>query len=211
MKAEPDLLLVVDSRTLPIGSRRGTQQASGSPCDQLCLPERLAWKEYRAKAMLGYVDAVLAVLPFEPAVMQRLGGPETHFVGHRLVEPPGHPTCTTSAPRDGARDPLGSKRTILLLPGSRGGEIAQLLPIFGQAMQEFVTRNGETRFICHCGPPGSACARDDARLAHKAGNRRRRRGKMAGFDEADAAIAASGTVILELALAYVPVAVDLQG
>lgn len=212
VKAEPDLLLVVDSPdfTHRVAKKVRSKRPDLPVINYVC-PSVWAWKEYRAKAMLGYVDAVLAVLPFEPAVMQRLGGPETHFVGHRLSSHPDIRGVRQARQARGPR-PLGSKRTILLLPGSRGGEIAQLLPIFGEAMQEFVARSGETRFIL------PTVARQEARVREMTRDWPTRpeivvgdAAKWQAFEEADAAIAASGTVILELALAYVPVVSTYKG
>lgn len=212
VQAEPDLLLVVDSPdfTHRVAKKVRSKRPDLPVVNYVC-PSVWAWKEYRAKAMLGYVDAVLAVLPFEPAVMQRLGGPETHFVGHRLSSQPDIRRVRQARQARGPR-PLGSKRTILLLPGSRGGEITQLLPIFGEAMQEFVARNGETRFIL------PTVARQEARVREMTRDWPSRpeivvgdAAKWQAFEEADAAIAASGTVILELALAYVPVVSTYKG
>ncbi len=174
-------------------------------------PSVWAWKEYRAKAMLDYVDAVLAVLPFEPGVMQRLGGPETHFVGHRLASHPNIRRVREARKARGTR-PVGEKRTILLLPGSRGGEITQLLPIFGQAMEEFVARNGDTRFVLPTVPRQEARVREiTAGWALRPEIVLGDEAKWRAFEDADAAIAASGTVILELALAHVPVVSTYKG
>jgi lipid-A-disaccharide synthase len=212
VQAEPDLLLVVDSPdfTHRVAKKVRSKRPDLPVVNYVC-PSVWAWKEYRAKAMLDYVDAVLAVLPFEPAVMQRLGGPETHFVGHRLSSHPDVRRVRQARQARGPR-PLGSKRTILLLPGSRGGEIAQLLPILGEAMQQFVARNGETRFILPTVARQEALVREmtrdwPSRPQIVVGDA----AKWQAFEEADAAIAASGTVILELALAYVPVVSTYKG
>lgn len=210
--AEPDLLLIVDSPdfTHRVAKKVRRKRPDLAIVNYVC-PSVWAWKEYRAKDMLGYVDAVLAVLPFEPEVMQRLGGPPTHFVGHRLASHPEIRRVREVRKARGVRA-AGAKRTILLLPGSRGGEITQLLPIFGEAMKEFVDRNGDTRFVLPTVPRQEARVREITRewtlrpdiLVGEAA-------KWQAFEEADAAIAASGTVILELALAYVPVVSTYKG
>lgn len=204
--AEPDLLLIVDSPDFTHRVAKKVRQAlPGLPVVDYVCPSVWAWKEYRAKAMLAYVDEVLAVLPFEPQVMRDLGGPPTHFVGHRLVT--NQKLLETRAARAG-KPPisLDEPKTILLLPGSRGAEITTLLPIFGQIMGDFVERNGPTRFLLPTVPRQEARVREmiadwnlkpDVLMGDEA--------KWRAFAEADAAIAASGTVILELALATVPV------
>jgi lipid-A-disaccharide synthase len=212
VEAKPDLLLIVDSPdfTHRVAKKVRRKQPDLPVVNYVC-PSVWAWKEYRAKAMLDYVDAVLAVLPFEPAVMQRLGGPETHFVGHRLSS---HPDIRRirEARKARAVKGQGEPKTILLLPGSRGSEITQLLPVFGEAMKEFVARNGETRFVL------PTAARQEARVRDITRDWTLRpeildgdEAKWRAFEEADAAIAASGTVILELALAHVPVVSTYRG
>lgn len=210
--AKPDLLLIVDSPDFTHRvARKVRKRLPDLPVVNYVCPSVWAWKEDRAKAMLPYVDEVLAVLPFEPDVMQRLGGPKTHFIGHRLAS---HPEVqrVRSARRGRSPKATGESRTILLLPGSRGAEITQLLPVFGAAMEEFVSRNGETRFLLPTVPRQEARVREitaawPIRPEILIGDQ----AKWQAFEEADAAIAASGTVILELALAYVPVVSTYKG
>lgn len=203
---KPDLLLIVDSPDFTHRVAKKVRQALPDlPVVDYVCPSVWAWKEYRAKAMLAFVDEVLAVLPFEPQVMRDLGGPPTHFVGHRLAT--NEKLLQTRAARAGKpAKRLDDAKTILLLPGSRGAEIATLLPIFGQAMVEFVERNGPTRFLL------PTVTRQEARVRQmiadwplKPDVLMGEQEKWRAFAEADAAIAASGTVILELALATVPV------
>lgn len=204
--AKPDLLLIVDSPDFTHRvAKRVRQSLPDLPVVDYVCPSVWAWKEYRAKAMLAYVDAVLAVLPFEPQVMRDLGGPPTHFVGHRLATHENLLRTRVLRAQRPARA-LDEPKTILLLPGSRGAEINALLPVFGAVMQEFVARNGPTRFLL------PTVSRQEARVramiadwALKPDVLMGEDAKWQAFAEADAAIAASGTVILELALASVPV------
>lgn len=204
--AKPDLLLIIDSPDFTHRVAKKVRKALPDlPVVDYVCPSVWAWKEYRAKAMLAYVDEVLAVLPFEPQVMRDLGGPATHFVGHRLTT--NERLLQTRATRAGKQPKApGEARTILLLPGSRGAEVTALLPVFGETMREFVDRNGPTRFLLATVPRQEARVRQitadwqlkpEILLGEEA--------KWQAFAEADAAIAASGTVILELALATVPV------
>lgn len=204
--AKPDLLLIVDSPDFTHRVAKKVREALPDlPVVDYVCPSVWAWKEYRAQAMLAYVDAVLAVLPFEPQVMRDLGGPPTHFVGHRLAT---HESLLRTRALRAQRPAAGldDPKTILLLPGSRGAEINALLPVFGAVMQEFVARNGPTRFLL------PTVSRQEARVramiadwALKPEVLTGDEAKWQAFAEADAAIAASGTVILELALASVPV------
>ncbi|WP_064712834.1 lipid-A-disaccharide synthase [Rhizobium bangladeshense] len=200
--AKPDILLIIDSPdfTHRVAKRVRTALPDLPVVNYVC-PSVWAWKEYRAKRMLGYVDHVLAVLPFEPATMQRLNGPATTYVGHRLVADPA--LQETRRLRVGRRPGTG---TILLLPGSRSSEIQKLLPYFEVATNELVTRNGPTRFVLPTVTHKEALVRKmTAGWAVKPEIVIGAEAKWKAFAEADAAMAASGTVILELALADVPV------
>ena len=204
--ARPDVLVIIDS---PDFTHRVAKKVRAAlpdlPIVDYVCPSVWAWKEYRATAMLAYVDHVLAVLPFEPEAMKRLGGPETTFVGHRLTDDP----ALLKVRGIRAERPLkaeGGEKTILLLPGSRSAEIKALLPIFGEAAREFVSRNGPARFLLPTVPRQERLVREMAAgLPVQPEITVGAESKWAAFAEADAAIAASGTVILELALSNVPV------
>ena len=85
--AKPDVLVVIDSPEFTHRvARRVRTRASAIPIVDYVCPSVWAWRPRRARAMRAYVDHVLALLPFEPAVLQRLGGPPSTFVGHPLSE-----------------------------------------------------------------------------------------------------------------------------
>lgn len=203
--ARPDVLVIIDSPdfTHRVAKKVRAKLPALPIVDYVC-PSVWAWKEYRAKAMLAYVDHVLAVLPFEPEAMKRLGGPETTFVGHRLTNDPALlkvRDLRAARPVKSAEEP----KTILLLPGSRSAEIKALLPVFGEAAREFAARNGPTRFLLPTVPRQEKLVRELAvSLPVKPEITVDPESKWFAFAEADAAIAASGTVILELGLATVP-------
>ncbi|MBB4569656.1 lipid-A-disaccharide synthase [Rhizobium leucaenae] len=204
--AKPDALLIIDSPdfTHRVAKKVRAALPNLPVVDYVC-PSVWAWKEYRAQKMLAYVDHVLAILPFEPTAMQRLGGPATTYVGHRLtVEPNLLEVRRRRALR--ALSAVDGEKTILLLPGSRSSEIRQLLPVFEQAVLEFSRRNDRVRYVLPTVPRQEALVRSllenwsvkpDVFVGQDA--------KWNAFAEADAAMAASGTVVLELGLAGVPV------
>ncbi|MBB3453305.1 lipid-A-disaccharide synthase [Rhizobium sp. BK313] len=204
--AKPDVLLIIDS---PDFTHRVAKKVRAAlpdlPVVNYVCPSVWAWKEYRAQKMLAYVDHVLAILPFEPAAMQRLGGPATTYVGHRLTV---DPSLVETRSQRGLRvlSAPDSEKTILLLPGSRSSEIRQLLPVFEQAVLELSRRSDRVRYLLPTVPRQEALVRSllenwsvkpDVFVGQDA--------KWKAFTEADAAMAASGTVILELGLAGVPV------
>lgn len=202
MASKPDILLIIDSPDFTHRVAKRVRKALPDlPVVNYVCPSVWAWKEYRAQHMLAYVDHVLAVLPFEPAVMQRLNGPATTYVGHRLVADAA--LLETRRLRAGRQPGNGA---ILLLPGSRSSEIKKLLPYFEAAANELVARNGPIRFMLPTVPHKEAFVREmTAGWKIKPEIVVGAKAKWKAFAEADAAMAASGTVILELALADVPV------
>ncbi|NTF41903.1 lipid-A-disaccharide synthase [Rhizobium rhizogenes] len=204
--ARPDVLLIIDSPDFTHRVAKRVRKAlPGVPIVNYVCPSVWAWKEYRAQKMLAYVDHVLAVLPFEPEAMQRLGGPATTYVGHRLtVDANLLETRRQRALR--SISTAGDQMTVLLLPGSRGSEIRQLLPVFERATEELSRRNDRVRYLLPTVPKQEALVRSlleswsvkpEILVGQDA--------KWAAFAQADAAMAASGTVVLELGLASVPV------
>jgi lipid-A-disaccharide synthase len=204
---KPDLLLIIDS---PDFTHRVAKRVKSAlpdlPVINYVCPSVWAWKEKRATNMLAYVDHVLALLPFEPDVMKRLGGPPTSFVGHRLNSDSN--IAAVFSQRQSRVSNAGSVRTIVLLPGSRSSEVTRLLPVMMETAKLYVERNGPTEFLLPTVPRQEVFIRDsvaswdesyrpqvsvDTQFKHLA------------FATADMAIAASGTVILELALSGVPV------
>ncbi len=122
--AKPDVLVIIDSPdfTHRVAQRVRARAPQIPIVDYVC-PSVWAWRPGRARAMRAYVDQVLALLPFEPAAMRRLGGPPTDYVGHPLAEQVG-----ASAPRRrrgeaAARRPAAS---CWCMPGSRRGEIRRM-------------------------------------------------------------------------------------
>jgi len=200
--ARPDIIVIIDSPDFTHRvAKRVRAAAPDIPIVDYVCPSVWAWKEYRARDMLAYVDHVLAVLPFEPAAMERLGGPPTTFVGHRLTEEPG----VLAARRQNRLERSQSKPTIMLLPGSRKSEINALAPVFRDVAVTFAARNDGCRIIL----PTVTRREQQVRAAIAdwpvqpelfVGEE----AKWKAFAMADAAVAASGTVVLELALSGIP-------
>ncbi len=205
--AKPDILVIVDS---PDFTHRVAKIVRKSlpdlPVVNYVCPSVWAWKPERAVKMRPYVDHVLAVLPFEPEVMERLGGPPTSYVGHRLE---GDANVLAVRERQTEKRSAGTDTapaTCLLLPGSRASEITRLLPDFGETAKELRSRHPHMRFLLPTVPKQEGLVRQiTASWAIKPEITVGPAAKWQAFAEADAAIAASGTVILELALAGIPV------
>ncbi len=205
--AKPDALVIIDSPDFTHRVARRVRRALPDlPIIDYVCPSVWAWKEERAPAMRAYVDHVLAVLPFEPEVMERLQGPPTTYVGHRLASAADVLTVrfAQDAKGQGMASPDGA--TCLLLPGSRASEITRLLPAFGETMQLLLQRHPAMRFLLPTVPRQEALVRRlVADWPVKPEISTGAAGKWKAFAAADVALAASGTVILELGLCGIPV------
>jgi lipid-A-disaccharide synthase len=155
--------------------------------------------------MARSIDHVLAILPFEPEVSRELGGPPCTYVGHLLIERVGE-----LRPRPGERPPIeaATKRTLVVLPGSRRSEIGRLLEPFGKAVALVAAQSGPLEVVLPAVRHLAAEVRAGvARWPVQPTIVEGEEAKFAAFRRAHAALAASGTVTLELALAGVPMVV----
>jgi lipid-A-disaccharide synthase len=151
--------------------------------------------------MRRYIDHVLAILPFEPASHARLGGPPCTFVGHPLTERIGELRPSIEEARRRQAQPA----IVLVLPGSRTSEIRRLLAPFGAALALVTARAGPLELVLPTLPHLLA----EVTAATATWPQRPRiivdaQDKHAAFRTARVALAASGTVTLELAIAGVP-------
>jgi lipid-A-disaccharide synthase len=203
--AKPDCLVTIDSPDFNLRVAAKLRAIAPSiPIVHYVCPSVWAWRPGRAPAMKPHVDRILCVLPFEAAELARLDGPPGTYVGHRLVSDPGvakafdMQSAKIAAPRDAAK-------TLLLLPGSRRGEVKRLIEPFGEAVAALKRRGHELRLVLPTVPHVADLVRQStAGWADKPEIIVDRDAKWQAFGEADAALTASGTVLLELALAGVP-------
>ena len=137
--ARPDVLVIIDSPDFTHRVARKVRAAAPAiPIVDYVSPSVWAWRPGRARAMRAYVDHVLALLPFEPEVHARLGGPPCTYVGHPLIEQ----LAELRPDAEEARRRLADPPMLLVLPGSRRSEIAQLLAPFGAAVDRLAHAHG---------------------------------------------------------------------
>lgn len=200
---EPDCVLTVDSPAFCLRvAGRIKARAPAIPIIHYVCPSVWGWAPWRAPKMKTQVDKVLCLLPFEPAELERLDGPPGTFVGHRLAS---HPAVLDIARSRESRKPDDSPPTLLVLPGSRRSEVARLLDPFGQTVKLLADRGNEFSIIVPTLPKlresiEQGTVNWPVRPNIVIGDEE----KWAAFAAADVALAASGTVTLELALAGVP-------
>jgi lipid-A-disaccharide synthase len=205
----PDVLVLIDCPGFNRRVGRAIRKLNPAiPIVFYVSPTVWAWRPRRAAEMRPYADHLLALLPFEPAVHQRLDGPPTTYVGHpiseRLVDI--RPSAADQARRDGAPP------RVLVLPGSRRLEIERLAPLFAQTLAVVEKEQGPIDWVLPAVPHHR-----DRIAALVAGWPVKPRivdgepAKFEAFRTARAALACSGTVTLELAVAGVPQVVAYRG
>lgn len=164
-------------------------------------PSVWAWKPWRAAKMARFVDHLLTLLPFEPPYFEK-HGLTTTFVGHPAVETRDHATDPTAFR---ARHGIPAEAPVIcVLPGSRRGEVRRLAPIFGATLENLAQRFPDLQAllptVSTVASEVSAAARawplPTVVLTDPAD-------KAAAFAASDVALAASGTVVVELAVARV--------
>ena len=198
----PDALVIIDSPafTLPIARRVRAADPAIATIEYVS-PQVWAWRPGRAPRMRRYIDHILALMPFEPEVHRKLGGPACTYVGHPLADAAGRLRPSL----DEARRRLGKPPILLVLPGSRSGEIRRLLGVFGEAAALVQDRAGPLQLILPTLPhlaseitASSRAWRLQPRIVVEKQDRE------LAFRTATAALAKSGTVTLELAVAGAP-------
>ncbi|MDX2265701.1 MAG: lipid-A-disaccharide synthase [Hyphomicrobiales bacterium] len=209
LQSSPDLVVIIDSPefTHPI-AKRIRRVLPDVPIVGYVSPTVWAWRPGRARKMKPYVDHLMALLPFEPAEHQRLGGPACSYVGHPMIER--QPWIDGLDPRV-LRSKLNltpGRPVVCVLPGSRPNEVRNLMAPFGRALQLIAERRGPIEAVL----PVVASVRPlvEAQLADWPIRPHLVHGdedKFRAFRLADAALAASGTVTLELAMSGAPMVV----
>lgn len=197
VRDDVDLLVAVDypGFNLPLArfaSRRGTAVLYYAP------PQVWAWGRRRARRVALWSDLVCTILPFTGDLLRRAGA-TVEFVGHPLLdEVDGESDVdrrAESAHRDGDGAPL-----LGLFPGSREQEVRRILPPMAEAARRLRRKRPALRVAVARAPgvPDSAYRGGGSFEQAAAGDVARR---------STAALAASGTVTLELALHDTPMAV----
>ncbi|HEX3862612.1 MAG TPA: lipid-A-disaccharide synthase [Stellaceae bacterium] len=202
----PDAVVTIDSSGFSWRiAQRLRRRGETLPLIHYVAPMVWAWRAGRAQRMARWYDHLLTLLPFEPPYFERVGLPATYV---------GHPVLESGADKgDAARfravhGITGDELVISVLPGSRGGEVRRLLPIFGATLRRLEMMIGRFRVVV---PTVSTVADAVAEGVRSWPGRpvmvRGNAGKYDAFAASRAALAASGTVALELALAGLPMVV----
>ncbi|MCP5039114.1 MAG: lipid-A-disaccharide synthase [Rhodobacteraceae bacterium] len=204
---KPDVVVTIDAPDFCLRVAKLVKASSDIKVVHYVAPSVWAWRPGRAVKMARVVDHVLALLPFETPLMRAAGMGAT-FVGHPVVsEPVAIPNQATDFRKACS---IGDAPLLLVLPGSRKGEISRLSPVLGDVLRRVVVEIPGLRVVVPIAPgKGDMVAKEtrdwpgDPVLILPEDEA----GKRVAFVAADAALAASGTVALELAAAGTPMVV----
>ena len=213
--ADPDVLVTIDSPDFCLRVAKIVKQdevegqtfGHDIPVVHYVAPSVWAWRPKRADKMAQWVDHVLALLPFEPPLMTA-AGMGCDFVGHPVVAEPVATDAEAQAFRE--QHQIGAAPLVLALPGSRQGEIARLAPRFGETLARVQREHPDLRVAL----PVAQGVEDQVRAQTATWTSPpilipsdQPDQKRAAFRAADVALAASGTVSLELAAAGTPMVI----
>lgn len=207
---KPDVMVIIDSPDFThFVARFVKYRAPAIPIVNYVSPSVWAWRRGRAKAMAKYLNRVMALLPFEPAFFQAVAGLDCVYVGHPAIERVPAPGAGTRFRQ--SRGVLPEAPLLLVLPGSRTNEVRRLLKLFGETVERLHADIPDLRVVL----PTVPHVRDAVRVGIRGWSVpvdivEDEMEKRAAFDAATAALAASGTVSLELGLARVPMVIGYR-
>ena len=200
---KPDIVITIDSWSFSARVHKALRKQNIKVKQMhYVAPQVWAWKKKRAKTMYKYIDRLLTLFPNEPKYFTPHNLP-TDFVGHPVVE--------SSMINADSKDFISQynipedKKIALILPGSRHNEVANLLPIFLDVVDELKKTNKDLYFVL----PTVKTVENRVRNILKQRNSdilviNTQQERYSAAQSASFAIAASGTVALELAIINVP-------
>jgi len=205
IETQPDVLITIDSPDFCLRVAKFVKAASDVKTIHYVAPTVWAWRAGRAKKMSAYIDHVLALFPFEPPLMQ-VTGMGCDFVGHPVVAEP----VASDGEAKTFRKQYGIEGQIILaLPGSRKSEVSRLSDRFGETLKAVLEQYPAARVVVPCAGPAYEMVQQQTKtwpgqpILIAPGDD----AKLAAFKAADVALAASGTVSLELAAVGTPMVI----
>ncbi|HXQ54064.1 MAG TPA: lipid-A-disaccharide synthase [Stellaceae bacterium] len=203
VRAAPDAVVTIDSSGFTWRIAHGLRRrGSRVTLIHYVAPMVWAWRAGRARRMARWYDHLLALLPFEPPYFTKVGL-ACSYVGHPVVESGADRGDGAEFRRRHGIDP--ATKLLVLLPGSRRGEVSRLMPIFARAVALLAKRYpGLTVVVPTTASVHAQVSEEIARWGVKTIVLRGSGEKYDAFAAGDVALAASGTVALELALARLP-------
>ena len=203
VRVKPDVVITVDSWSFSARIHKALRKRKLKIKQvHYVAPQVWAWKKKRARTMYKYIDHLLTLFPYEPKYFTPYHL-EATFVGHPVIE---------SAVLYGNGDDFKArfniaddKKVMAILPGSRKNEVARLLPVFLDAAETFYQKHPDFVFVI----PTVKTVEDKVREMTQHTKLplyilNTEYDRHDAFKASDVAVAASGTVALELAMVDVP-------
>lgn len=200
---KPDVVVTVDSWSFSARVNKALKaRKTGIPQFHYVAPQVWAWKKKRAKTCGRYIDELFALLPYEPPYFEP-HGLKTDFVGHPVVE--GGASKGDGAAFRKEHGIAADAPLLCVLPGSRRSETKYLLPVFQETVSRLKQKYPALRVVV----PTVVTVAEKVKKAVASWNApvtvvTGEKARYDAFAAANAALAASGTVALELAMARVP-------
>ncbi|MEL7092044.1 MAG: lipid-A-disaccharide synthase [Pseudomonadota bacterium] len=208
---QPDVLITIDAPDFSFRVAKLVKASSDVRTVHYVAPTVWAWRPGRAAKIAQFIDHVLALFPFEPPYMTA-HGMDCDFVGHPVATVPQATDAQRAAfrARHGLED---ADPLVLVLPGSRRGEVARMGPVFGAALERVQQARPAMKLVLPAAGSVAGAVIEEVQNWPVAPLVLDPRGqeleaaqaeKLAAFGAADIALATSGTVSLELAAAGTP-------
>ena len=198
---KPDIVITIDAKGFSFRLAKRLKKY-GFPLVHYTAPSVWAWRPKRAQQIARFLDHLLVLFPFEPPYFEKVGLPTT-FVGHPLIEEKFDTSKSTMMRKKFSLEK--DKKLICLLPGSRTREVYSLLPIFIEALQQFTQKIKNFHVVIPTLPHFETYIRQEMEKTNlKFSLITDEHEKYQAMIASDAAIAASGTVTLELGLTQTP-------
>ena len=204
IESKPDVLVIIDSPDFTHRVAKKVRKILPDlPIVNYVSPSVWAWRSGRAKSMKKYINRILAILPFEPEVHKQLGGPECIYVGHPLINQ--LKLLQPQSEEERTQIDRTEKIKLLVLPGSRRGEIERHLEPFCEIVKTTMKSIPNLEIIIPTMQPFELLIQQKViNWAFPVDIVVGENEKFSAFRQAHVALAASGTVSLELALSGVP-------
>jgi len=206
-RQQPAALITIDAPDFCFRVAKKVK-ATKIPLIHYVAPTVWAWRPKRAHTIAQFLTHLLTLLPFEPPYFTKEGLGCT-FVGHPIVE---NGADKGQAQRFYDRHGLTpSTQLLTVLPGSRRSEVARLMPIFGATLHRLKQQHPALHVVIPVAPMMAASLKEQARLwdvpviITETDD-----DKYDAFAASRAALACSGTVALELALARLPAVITYK-
>ena len=211
---KPDILLTIDAPEFCFRVAKKIKSLNSNiPIVHYVAPSVWAWRSKRAKKITKFIDHLMALFPFEPNYFHDVGL-SCEFVGHPIIsENHVEDKIITEFKKEYC---LKDQPIILCLPGSRKSEINRIMPVFGETLKKFSRALPNAKFILVSTPDVYEHSKQYLEFMppdiiflspEKIGMDKYLEFKKASFKLSNLALAASGTVSLELAANNVPMVI----